>query len=347
MSVSNYAVPAAAYADAGMKPAGRIALIGIAVLVLALIALSVTSLLCGTVWLPPSALFGQDDSAHMARLILTDLRLPRLVLALLVGGALGFSGAVLQGLSRNALADPALLGVSAGAAFGAVMATYYGLVSRFPAAAPLLGLCGAGLAMLLTFAFGRGSTLALILAGAAVSALMAAFTGLALNLAPSPYAAYEMNTWLMGSLADKGWSQLDIAGPFILAGIALLATTGRGLDALSLGEAQAQSLGINLHRLNLLALMGTALAVGAATAVSGVIGFVGLIAPHLVRPMMGHQPGRLLWPSALAGGALVLAADIATRLIRKGPNIEVGVLTALVGAPFFFWLVVRVRRASL
>ena len=347
MTLSTYAAPVATYQAGSIKPGGRNARLGIVVLVLALLALSVASLLCGSVWLRPSAVLGQDASAHMARLIVTELRLPRLLLALLVGGALGISGAVLQGLSRNALADPALLGVSAGAAFGAVMAIYYGLASAFPAAAPLLGLCGAAFAMLATFAFGRGSTLALILAGAAVSALMAAFTGLALNLAPSPYAAYEMTIWLMGSLADKGWSQLQIASPFILAGMALLAMTARSLDALSLGEAQAESLGINLQRLNLLALMGTALAVGAATAVTGVIGFVGLIAPHLVRPMMGHQPGRLLWPSALAGGALVLAADIATRLIHKGPSIEVGVFTALVGAPFFFWLVVRVRRASL
>jgi iron complex transport system permease protein len=336
-------------ADTGAlrRAAGRQRLIAAATLVLLLLALTVISLLCGTVWLRPSQFLGSDTTAHLARLILVDLRLPRLVLALLVGGTLGLSGAVLQGITRNPLAEPGLLGVSAGAAFGAVMAIYFGLAGSFAAATPLLGLCGAAVAMAMTFALGRGGgTLALILAGAAVSALMAALIALALNLAANPYAAFEIMTWLMGSLADKGWNQVWLAAPFILIGSALLALTGRSLDALSLGEVQAESLGVNLERLNILALLGTALAVGAATAVTGAIGFVGLAAPHLVRPAFGYQPGRLLWPSVLAGAALLLAADIATRLIRFGPEIKVGVFTALIGTPFFFWLVVRLRRTA-
>lgn len=314
-------------------------------LALLLVALGVVSLLCGTVSLGPARFVGHDATARMARLILFDLRLPRLALALLVGGSLGLSGAVLQGITRNPLAEPGLLGVSAGAALGAVVAIYFGLASRFAAAAPLLGLCGAAVALALTFALGRGGgTLALILAGAAVSALMAALISLTLDLAANPYASFEITTWLLGSLSDKGWNQVWLAAPFILVGGALLAVTGRSLDALSLGEVQAESLGIHLARLNLLALVGTALAVGAATAVTGAIGFVGLVAPHLIRPLVGHQPSRVLWPATLAGAALLLAADIATRLIRIGPELNIGVFTALVGTPFFFWLVVRLRQ---
>jgi iron complex transport system permease protein len=319
----------------------------VTLLACALVLLALLSLLCGTVWLAPSSLLSSDPDSHLARLILIDLRLPRLALACLVGGALGLSGAVLQGLTRNPLAEPGLLGVSSGAAFGAVMAIYFGIAGSSPAAAPLMGLGGAGIGMALTFALGRGGgTLALILAGTAVSGLMASLTALALNLAANPYAAYEISNWLLGSLADKGWNSVAMTMPFIFLGCALLSLTGRALDALSLGEAQAESLGIDLKRVRGLALVGTALAVGAATAVTGAIGFVGLVAPHLVRPLLGHQPRRLLWPSALVGALLLLAADVGTRLIRVGPEIKVGVFTSLVGAPFFFWLVVRLRRTA-
>jgi iron complex transport system permease protein len=283
----------------------------------------------------------------MARLILTQVRLPRLVLALGIGATLGLSGAVLQGLTRNPLADPGLLGMSSGAAFGAVLALYFGLAGHLVVAQPLLGMVGALAGMALTFALGRGGgTLALILAGAAVSAFMGALIDLALNLAPNPYAAYELTSWLMGSLEDRSWSQVWFAGPFMLVGCALLLTTGRALDALTLGEVQAESLGVKLERLRMLSLIGTSLAVGAATSVSGVIGFIGLVAPHLVRPFFGYQPGRLLWPSAVAGAALLLLADVATRTINLGPELKLGVFSSLLGTPFFFWLVVRLRRSA-
>ena len=316
-------------------------------ILLVLVALAGVSLLCGTVWLRPAAFMGDDPLAQVARLILLDLRLPRLVLGLLIGGALGLSGAVFQGLTRNPLADPALLGISMGAVFGAVLSIYFGLASHQALATPLLGLAGAALSILLTFGLGSGGgTLTLILAGAAVSTLMAALTSLALNLAPNPYAAYEITTWLMGSLADKSWLQVAVAGPFIGAGMLLLALTGRSLDALSLGEAQAASLGVNVQRLHLLAFTGSALAVGAATSTAGAIGFIGLVAPHLVRPLVRHQPGRVLLPATLAGAALLLAADIATRLIHTGEELKLGVFTSLLGTPFFFWLVLRLRRSA-
>jgi iron complex transport system permease protein len=328
-------------------------LIGI-VLLLLLAAMFVISLLAGRVWLPIGEVWdglwsldhGSKD-ANLAATIVTQLRLPRAVLALEVGGALGLAGAVLQGVTRNPLAEPGLLGVSAGAALGAVIAVYFGFAAHFTTAAPLLGLIGALLASFMTFALGRGGgTITLVLAGAAVSALAAAGIAMALNFAPSPYAAYEIMTWLMGSLADRSWNHVFLVTPFILLGCAMLLFTARGVDALTLGEAQAMSLGINIGRLYFLAIFGTALAIGASTAVTGVVGFIGLIGPHLVRPLLGHQPSRILIPAALSGALLLLAADVATRLIHVGPELKLGVLTSLIGTPFFFWLVVRLRKTA-
>ena len=306
------------------------------------------SLAVGRVWLPPSALLDGLFAPRptLGGLILTELRMPRTLLGLLAGVTLGVSGAVLQGLLRNPLAEPGLLGVSSGAALGAVIAIYFGLATIFPLATPVLGIIGALLAGLITFTIGRGGTLTMILAGAAVSGLAGAGLSLALNFAPSPYAAYEITSWLLGSLAERSWSQTLLATPFILAGLACLLSTLRALDALTLGEAQAASLGINLERTRLLGLFGTALAVGAATSVTGSIGFIGLLAPHLVRPFVGHQPSRVLLPSALFGAILLLAADIATRLIPTAVELKLGVLTSLAGTPFFFWLVLRLKRTS-
>jgi iron complex transport system permease protein len=319
------------------------------VLLLLLAAMFVISLLAGRVWLPIAEVWDGlwSKDANLAATIVTQLRLPRAVLAVEVGAALGISGAVLQGVTRNPLAEPGLLGVSAGAALGAIIAVYFGLATHFMSAAPLLGLVGALLASAVTFALGRGGgTITLVLAGAAVSALAAAGIAMALNLAPNPYAAYEIMTWLMGSLADRSWVHVLLVTPFILLGCAMLLFTARGVDALALGEAQAQSLGINMGRLYFLAVFGTALAIGASTAVTGVVGFIGLVAPHLMRPLLGHQPSRILFPAALSGALLLLFADIATRLIHVGSELKLGVLTSLIGTPFFFWLVVRLRKTA-
>jgi len=319
------------------------------VLLLLLAAMFVISLLAGRVWLPIAEVWDGlwSKDANLAATIVTQLRLPRAVLAVEVGAALGISGAVLQGVTRNPLAEPGLLGVSAGAALGAIIAVYFGLATHFMSAAPLLGLVGALLASAVTFALGRGGgTITLVLAGAAVSALAAAGIAMALNLAPNPYAAYEIMTWLMGSLADRSWVHVLLVTPFILLGCAMLLFTARGVDALALGEAQAQSLGINMGRLYFLAVFGTALAIGASTAVTGVVGFIGLVAPHLVRPLLGHQPSRILFPAALCGALLLLLADIATRLVHVGTELKLGVLTSLIGTPFFFWLVVRLRKTA-
>jgi iron complex transport system permease protein len=315
-------------------------------LVLLLVFLAALSMLIGTVAMSLHDAIGAFTAPQpsLARLILLEVRLPRLVLALFVGGILGLSGGVLQGLLRNPLAEPGLLGVSSGASLGAVIALYYGFSASFALATPLFALVGALMTIVVALVLSQnGGTLGLILAGVAVSTLASAGVSLALNFAPSPFAAYEIMAWLMGSLSDRSWDHVLLAAPFIAAGAALLLATRRALDALALGERQAESLGIDLRRTRMLALFGTALGVGAATAVTGAIGFVGLIAPHLVRPLVGYRSGATLMPAALVGAAIVLAADIATRLLHTTPELKLGVLIAFVGAPFFLMLVLRVQ----
>lgn len=314
-----------------------------------LLAGALASLLAGRVWLPPNDVVEGllSPNATLAGLIVGELRLPRLILAVCVGASLGLSGAVLQGLLRNPLAEAGLLGISTGAALGAVVAIYYGLTASFALATPLLGLLGGFIAAALAFALSRsGGTLALILAGAAVSSVAAAGLALALNLAPNPYAAFEITTWLLGSLADRTWDHVWLGVPFMVVGCGLLFLTAPSLDALSIGEAQAESLGVNLKRVWLMALAGTAMAVGAATAVTGAVGFIGLVAPHLVRPFVGYRPGRVLLPSALLGAVMLLAADIGTRLMSYNTEIKLGVITSIIGAPFFLWLVLSMRKRA-
>jgi len=317
----------------------------ILLLVIALLGASIASLLAGAVALSPGELL----QPGLGRIILIELRLPRLVLAILIGGILGLSGAVLQGLLRNPLAEPGLLGVSAGASLGAVIAIYYGLALIIPLATPIAGLVGGFIAAALAMWLSRsGGMLALILGGSAVTSIAVAGVTLALNLAPNPYAAYEIMTWLMGSLADRSWGHVALSAPFIVVGALLLLATGQALDALALGEAQAESLGVHVSQTRLIALFGTALGVGAATAVSGALAFVGLIAPHVVRPLVGYRPGQALIPAMLAGSILVVVADLATRLVKfDGPPVNLGVFISLIGSPFFLWLVLHIRKRAI
>jgi iron complex transport system permease protein len=277
--------------------------------------------------------------------ILREIRLPRALLGALVGGALGLSGAVLQGYLRNPLAEASLLGVSTGAALGAVLAIHLGLQQLFALALPMGGLLGACVAMLLLVALAGLSAgpITLLLAGLAVSTIATALIALTLNLAQNPFAAVEMVFWTMGTLADRSLPQVWLAAPLILAGMAVLLSVGRALDALTLGEDAAESLGISLAHTRSAVIAGTALSVGAATAVTGVIGFVGLIIPHLLRPFAGHRPSLLLPASLLAGAAMLLVADVAVRALAPWVELRIGVLTALLGAPFFVWLVLRTR----
>ena len=289
-------------------------------------------------------LTGRGNEA--ARIIVVELRLPRALLALLIGGALGLAGAVLQGYLRNPLAEPGLIGVAAAGAFGAVMTLYTGVAAAFALALPLGGIAGAALGVITVQVLAGRDTgsLSLILAGIAVTSFAGALTALALNLVPSPFAALEIVFWMMGSLADRSFDHVALAAPFIILGMVLLMGTGRALDALTLGEDTAATLGFNLAHLRGRIVAGTAIAVGAATAVAGAIGFVGLVVPHLLRPLTGYRPARLLPASALGGAALTLAADIAVRLVSHHNEIKLGVVTALVGAPFFLWLVLAERR---
>jgi iron complex transport system permease protein len=289
--------------------------------------------------------FGWPHAGEAGWLIFWEIRLPRAVLGALVGATLGLAGAALQGYLRNPLAEPTLLGVSGGAALGAVLAIHLGLSQVLSLALPVGGLLGAAAALLAVAALAglRGGPLTLILAGLAVSATATALISLALNLSRNPFASIEMVFWMMGSLADRSLTQVWLGAPLMLAGMALLLLVGRALDALSLGEDAAVSLGIDAYRTRRNIIVGVALSVGAATAITGVIGFVGLLVPHALRPAIGHRPGLLLPASLIGGAALVLLADIALRLLEPWADVRIGVLTALFGAPFFIWLVLKAR----
>jgi len=279
-------------------------------------------------------------------LVMREIRLPRALLGLMVGAALGLSGAAMQGYLRNPLAEPGLIGVSPAASLGAVLAMQTGLAAAFAPALPLAALLGAGLSVGLLFVLAgpRGGALTLILAGVALSALAGALTSLVLSLSPNPFAVAEIVFWLMGSLADRSMLHVWLAAPVMAVGVLLLLGTGRGLDALTLGEDAAAALGIPVRRLRAQVVLGVAALVGAATAVAGAVGFVGLVVPHVLRPLVGGRPAALLPVSALGGAAVVLAADIATRVIAPDRDLKLGVLTAIVGAPFFFHLIFRMRR---
>jgi iron complex transport system permease protein len=311
--------------------------------------LFVLSLGVGPVRLPPAvvveALFGYGGEEQC--IIVREIRLPRAILGLAIGSILGLSGAALQGLLRNPLAAPSLFGAPQAAAFGAVVVIALGVADVRSFVLPLSAIVAAFVSvfLLLVVAGRNANLLLLILAGLAVSSLAGAATAMTMNLAPNPFAALEIAFWLLGSLEDRSYRHVLLALPFIVAGAVLLASQRHAFRALSLGEEAAQSLGVNVGVLRLVVIAGVALGVGAAVAVAGTIGFIGLVAPHLVRPFVGYDPGRLLLPSALAGASLLLAADIAVRVIPSTTDIKVGVLTAIIGVPFFLYLIVRERRS--
>jgi iron complex transport system permease protein len=269
-----------------------------------------------------------------------------MLLALLIGGTLGLCGAALQGLLRNPLAEPGLLGASSGAALGAVLVFYFGFAAADSLILPIGAVAGSltALATLYALAAQRGDFLTIVLAGIAINALAGALTSLALNFAPSPYAALEILFWMLGSLADRSLTHVWLAVWLMIPGWILVTASARGLDALTLGEETAVSLGFDPRRTQWLVIGGTALAVGTGVAVAGVVGFVGLVVPHLLRPLVGYRPSRLLIPSFLGGAVLTLVADIAIRLMPAGPELKLGVVTALLGAPFFLHLIFQPRR---
>jgi iron complex transport system permease protein len=315
------------------------------------------SLLAGRVWIDP---FG-DDWPQNAALILAELRLPRAVLAVTIGAGLGAAGAAMQGYLRNPLADPGLFGIAPMAALGAVASFCFAplIPPAFAAwSLPAMALAGAGLGMAsLALIAGRtasdgaggaGGGIALFtLAGLMLASLAGALTALAITLAPNPFALSEIVMWLNGALTDRSWHEVTLAAPLTAAGVAVLALAARSLNALTLGEAAARSLGVEPQRLLALLVVGVGLAVGASVAVAGIIGFVGLIVPHLVRPMTDRLPSSLILPSALAGACLVLAADSMVRILPLVTELRLGIALSLIGAPFFMGLLLAMRRGRL
>ena len=287
-----------------------------------------------------------SGTESLRAIVVGDIRLPRTLLAICVGAALGLSGAALQGLLRNPLADPGLIGASQGAALGAAAVFYFGLLSFAGEMAPALaGLLGAGIALVMMLALAGSSRPSMvIMAGLAISTVAGAVLAMLLNFAPNPYAMQELVFWLLGSVSERGLDHLRILLPALLIGSVLILRQRPLLYGLSLGERTAQSLGLNVKRGSRLIVLGAAVLVGSAVAVAGAIGFVGLIVPHLIRPLVKHRPDRLLLPSALAGSTLVLCADLVVRLMPPGRELKLGVLTSLIGAPLFIWLVWRERQ---
>ena len=305
--------------------------------------LALASLTVGRVFVPFSVWF---DAADPRGAIIFGLRTPRALLGLLVGAALGMSGAAMQGYTRNPLADPGVLGVSAMAALGAVLTLYFGQAAQAPWVLPLAAMAGAigGVLLLLALSGAGSSIVTFILAGVILNTVAGAGVALALTLAPNPWAVSQIVDWLMGSLADRSFADVQMAAPLILAGCALLLATARALDALTLGETGARSLGVDLGRTRLMLAIGVGLATGASVAATGVVGFVGLVVPHLLRPLVGGRPGALLIPSAIGGAVLTLAADILVRLTPAANEVKLGVAMAALGGPFFLVLLLSLRR---
>ncbi len=308
--------------------------------------LMVVSLLVGPAGVGPVAgIAALVDGKGALGLVMREIRLPRALLGAMVGGALGVSGAAMQGFLRNPLAEPGLIGISSSSALGAVIALQSGFAAVSVLALPGAALAGAvvAVALILMLAGPRGPSLTLILAGVAISALAGSFTSLVLNLSPNPFAVTEIVFWMLGSLSDRSMQHVAMAAPFMAVGALLLAPLGRGLDALTLGEDAAEAMGVRMTRLRLMLVLGTAALVGSAVAVAGAIGFVGLVVPHILRPFVGARPSRLLAASALGGAAMLLSADIAVRIIAPERDLKLGVLTAIIGAPFFLHLIWRTR----
>lgn len=299
------------------------------------------SLMAGRHWIG----FEHWLSGDLKSLIIMELRLPRALAGALVGMALGMAGAAMQGYLRNPLADPGLFGVSSSAALGAVASLFFGYAVQ-AWLLPIFALGGAALGMTaLSLLAGRsGSLILFTLSGVILSSLTGALTSLLISLAPTPFASSEIVTWLMGALIDRSWDDIAIAIIPALLGMGLLLLAAPALDALTLGEQAARSLGIDMTRLQWLIVGGVGLTVGSSVALAGIIGFVGLIVPHLIRPLVGERPSALLIPSALAGAILVVMADSLVRILPSVAELRLGIAMSSLGAPFFLVLLFRMRR---
>lgn len=315
------------------------------ILVVAIAVLSMLSLMAGRAMVPFSAWTDMSDPRWA---IIFELRLPRTLLAIVIGAALGMSGAAMQGYTRNPLADPGVLGVSSLAALGAVVTLYFGFTANAAWLLPVAAVGGAiaGVFLLVALAGLTASVITFVLSGVILQSVAGSAVALALSLAPNPWAAQEIMNWLLGSLTDRSMQEVTLAAPFVAAGLLVLLTTRRALDALSLGETSAASLGTSLTRTQFLIALGVGLATGASVAVAGIIGFVGLIVPHLVRAATRATPGQLLIPSALGGAALVLASDTLMRTLPLEAELKLGVAMSALGGPFFLAMLIGMRRRT-
>jgi iron complex transport system permease protein len=309
-----------------------------------LIAAFILSLISGKVWITPADWFADNADGW----IMAELRLPRAILGAAIGAALGLSGAVLQGYLRNPLADPTVVGVSASAALGGVFAIFIG-ASALPLGIFAFAMAGAAVSVLLLAALAGkgGGPFGFILGGMVLSSVAGSLTAFLISISANPFAVGEIVNWLMGALTDRGVEDALHALPFVAASIIILSTTGRALDALTLGEDGARSLGVDLTRLQWTIVAGVALGVGASVAVSGVVGFVGLIVPHIIRSFVGERPSSILLASALGGAILTLTADSLVRLVPGPGEIRLGIAMSVLGAPFFLLLLKRLRARGL
>ncbi len=312
------------------------------------LTLAVASALAGTATLAFSDTFGAlaGQGSDAARAIVWEIRLPRALAAFGCGAALGLAGAAMQGLLQNPLAEPGVLGISAFSALGAVAAIFFGFTAAGSFGVPIAAILGAGVATaILILAAGRGtSTVTLLLIGIGLSSLAGALMALTLNLAPNPGSLADLVNWTLGSVANRGWPDIAFALPGWTLGALLILMAGSGLRALSLGDETALTLGADPRRLRLLVILGTALLAGSSIAIAGTIGFVGIVAPHIVRPWVGHDPKRLLVPAALLAGAILMTADLLIRTAPIDRELRLGVVAALIGAPVFIWIAARLGR---
>lgn len=290
-----------------------------------------------------AALFGESTIGD--KIVIWQIRLPRALSAFVVGAALGASGAALQGLLRNPLAEPGVLGVTATSSLFATFALYYGFAASSGFLLPIYAIAGALFAttLLALAAIRVKSVVTLILLGVGLSSFSAAAMSLMLNLAPNPFSLSDMINWLLGSVANRSFDDLRIALPFLGLGLAILFASRRGLSALTLGEEAASGAGLDLRRQRIAVVLGAGLATGASVALAGAIGFVGIVAPHLIRPLVHHDPARSLLPSALLAGVILVVADIGVRLLPTTTELKLGVVAALIGAPAFAWIAMQRR----
>ena len=293
-----------------------------------------------------TALIGQGSAGDM--MVVWEIRLPRAITAFVVGAALGISGAALQGLLRNPLAEPGVLGVTVTSSLAATFTLYYGLAASWAYILPVSAIFGAlvATALLAAAAMRIKSVVTLILVGVGLSSFSAALMSLLLNLAPNPFTLADMINWLLGSVANRSFDDLKISAPFVALGILILFFSRRGLSALTLGEEAASGVGVDLARQRIAVVMGAGIATGGSVALAGAIGFVGIVAPHLIRPLVNHDPARSLVPSALLAGLILVLADIGVRLLPTNSELKLGVVAALIGAPAFAWIAFRRRAVS-